>query len=149
VIHPRSVVHSLVEFVDGTYKAQLGMPDMRLPIAHALSAPERTPSDATTPGPLDWGALEFAPLVPGAYPAYDLARSAGAAGGNRGTILNAADEVAVAAFLGGTLGFAAIPEVIDRALQTYATDSEPELDDIQRLDAEVRSCVSAWTGMSS
>ena len=99
VIHPQSVVHSLVEFVDGSYKAQLGVPDMRLPIQYAITHPERLPSPATASTPMDWGSLEFLPLADGAYPAYDAVRSAADAGGNRGTVLNAADEVAVGAFL--------------------------------------------------
>ena len=103
VIHPRSVVHSLVEFTDGSYKAQLGLPDMRLPIQYALSFPERLPSPARHAAPEDWGALEFLPLDEGRYPAYATVRAAAAAGGNRGAILNAADEVAVAAFLAGGL----------------------------------------------
>ena len=103
VIHPRSVVHSLVEFTDGSYKAQLGLPDMRLPIQYALSYPERLPSPARHAAPEDWGALEFLPLDEERYPAYADRSPGGGRGGNRGVILNAADEVAVAAFLAGAL----------------------------------------------
>ncbi len=71
VIHPQSVVHSLVEFTDGSYKAQLGLPDMRLPIQYALTHPDRLPSPAATSDPTDWGSLEFVPLADGDYPAYD------------------------------------------------------------------------------
>ncbi|MEX1072929.1 MAG: 1-deoxy-D-xylulose-5-phosphate reductoisomerase, partial [Chloroflexota bacterium] len=105
VIHPQSVVHSLVEFTDGSYKAQLGLPDMRLPIQYALTYPERWPSPAVHGAPEDWGTLQFEALAPGRYPAYDTVRAAATAGGNRGTILNAADEAAVAAFLAGTISF--------------------------------------------
>ncbi|MGH2401103.1 MAG: 1-deoxy-D-xylulose-5-phosphate reductoisomerase, partial [Candidatus Limnocylindria bacterium] len=76
VIHPQSVVHSLVEFADGSYKAQLGLPDMRLPIQYALTFPERLPSPADRSAPPDWGTLAFEPLGAGAYPAYDAVRAA-------------------------------------------------------------------------
>jgi 1-deoxy-D-xylulose-5-phosphate reductoisomerase len=143
VIHPQSVVHSLVEFTDGSYKAQLGLPDMRLPIQYALTFPMRLPSPATRVDPADWGTLEFSRLAPGAYPAYDTVRAAAAAGGNRGVILNAADEVAVAAFLERRLDFPAIGETIERAVARWGADSEPSLDEITALDAEVRTTVSA------
>ena len=146
VIHPRSVVHSLVEFTDGSYKAQLGLPDMRLPIQYALSFPQRLPSPARHAAPEDWGALEFLPLDEGRYPAYATVRRAAAEGGNRGAILNAADEVAVAAFLAGGLPFARIGEIIDRAVDRWGTDEEPSLDSIGALDAEVRSALTAKLG---
>jgi 1-deoxy-D-xylulose-5-phosphate reductoisomerase len=148
VIHPTSVVHSFVEFVDGTFKAALGMPDMRLPIGYALSAPERAEATEPTLGPVDWGSLEFTTLEAGMYPAYDLARAAGAAGGNRGAVLNAADEVAVEAFLAGSLRFSEMPDLIARALDEFEDDEEPELDDIPVLDADVRSAAASWTGMT-
>ena len=143
VVHPQSVVHSLVEFVDGSYKAQLGLPDMRLPIQYALTHPERLPSPASASAPADWGSLEFLPLADADYPAYAAARRAAEAGGNRGTILNAADEVAVAAFLDGRIGFTAIAETIESAVERWGAADEPELDDIAALDAEVRSALSA------
>jgi 1-deoxy-D-xylulose-5-phosphate reductoisomerase len=146
VIHPRSVVHSLVEFTDGSYKAQLGLPDMRLPIQYALSFPDRLPSPARHAAPEDWGALEFLPLDEGRYPAYATVRRAAAAGGNRGAILNAADEVAVAAFLAGGLPFARIGETIADAVDRWGTDEEPALDGILGLDAEVRSALTAQLG---
>jgi 1-deoxy-D-xylulose-5-phosphate reductoisomerase len=146
VIHPRSVVHSLVEFTDGSYKAQLGLPDMRLPIQYALSFPERLPSPARHAVPEDWGALEFLPLDEARYPAYASVRHAAAAGGNRGVILNAADEVAVAAFLAGGLPFAGIGQTIGQAVDRWGTDEEPALDGILALDAEVRSALTAQLG---
>src|SRR5690606_6631738 len=91
--------------------------------------------------PETWGALEFAPLGSGAYPAYDAVRSAAAAGGNRGVILNAADEMAVAAFLDGRIGFPVIGETIERAVERWGDASEPELAEIGELDAEVRSAL--------
>jgi 1-deoxy-D-xylulose-5-phosphate reductoisomerase len=146
VIHPRSVVHSLVEFTDGSYKAQLGLPDMRLPIQYALSFPQRLPSPARHAAPEDWGALEFLPLDEARYPAYAEVRRAAARGGNRGAILNAADEVAVAAFLAGGLSFASIAETIAQAVDRWGTDEEPSLDGIAALDAEVRSALTAQIG---
>ena len=142
VIHPQSVVHSLVEFVDGSYKAQLGLPDMRLPIQYALTYPSRLPSPARRSSPDAWETLTFAPLPAGAYPAYDVVRSAADAGGNRGTILNAADEVAVAAFLEGRIGFPAIGDTIAAAVARWGDDREPVLDEIVALDAEVRASLS-------
>jgi 1-deoxy-D-xylulose-5-phosphate reductoisomerase len=143
VIHPRSVVHSLVEFADGSYKAQLGLPDMRLPIQYALTHPDRLPSPATHGQPTDWGSLEFSPLEPGAYPAYETVRTAAAAGGNRGTIVNAADEVAVEAFLAGRMPFTAFASVINHAVERWEQDEEPALDALVALDAEVRAALRA------
>ncbi|HEX5039413.1 MAG TPA: 1-deoxy-D-xylulose-5-phosphate reductoisomerase [Candidatus Limnocylindria bacterium] len=143
VVHPQSVVHSLVEFVDGSYKAQLGIPDMRLPIQYALTHPDRLPSPAPASAPTDWGSLDFLPLADADYPAYAAARRAAEAGGNRGTILNAADEVAVGAFLEGRVGFPAIAETIVSAVERWGAADEPELDDIVGLDAEVRAALTA------
>ncbi|HKO33987.1 MAG TPA: 1-deoxy-D-xylulose-5-phosphate reductoisomerase [Candidatus Limnocylindria bacterium] len=146
VIHPRSVVHSLVEFTDGSYKAQLGLPDMRLPIQYALSFPQRLPSPARHAAPEDWGSLEFLPLDEARYPAYATVRRAAAGGGNRGAIVNAADEVAVAAFLAGGLPFPSIAETIAQAVDRWGTDEEPSLDGIAALDTEVRSALAAQLG---
>jgi 1-deoxy-D-xylulose-5-phosphate reductoisomerase len=143
VIHPQSVVHSLVEFADGSFKAQLGLPDMRLPIQYALTHPERTSSPTRRSHPADWGSLEFAPLAPGAYPAYDVVRAAAAAGGNRGTVVNAADEVAVAAFLDGRIGFTRIAQTIESSVDRWGSDREPELQQLIALDGEVRSSLEA------
>lgn len=143
VIHPQSVVHSLVEFIDGSYKAQLGLPDMRLPIQYALLHPRRFASPARHAAPDAWPALSFEPLNPGDFPAYDAVRAAAADGGNRGTILNAADEVAVAAFLAGEIGFTRIGELIGEAVDRWGDDREPDLDEIVALDADVRRGLAA------
>ena len=142
VIHPQSVVHSLVEFVDGSFKAQLGLPDMRLPIQYAVTYPARLPSPARRSSPDAWETLTFAPLPLAAYPAYDAVRSAADAGGNRGTILNAADEVAVAAFLDGRIDFPSIAVTIASAVDRWGDDREPGLEEIVALDAEVRAALS-------
>ncbi|HEX6129170.1 MAG TPA: 1-deoxy-D-xylulose-5-phosphate reductoisomerase [Candidatus Limnocylindria bacterium] len=149
VIHPRSIVHSLVEFVDGSYKAQLGVPDMRLPIQYALTHPARLPSPARSEAPEAWGALEFLPLGQDRYPAYRAVRRAAEAGGNRGTILNAADEVAVEGFLRGAIGFARIAEVIDAAVERWGSDIEPGLPEIVALDREVRTTLAAELGTAA
>jgi 1-deoxy-D-xylulose-5-phosphate reductoisomerase len=149
VIHPGSIVHSLVEFADGSFKAQLGVPDMRLPIQYALTHPARLPSPARQAAPEDWGPIEFQPLDPARYPAYRAVRAAAEAGGNRGTILNAADEVAVAAFLGGAIGFPRIAVVIEEAVARWGADAEPSLPEIVALDAEVRAALAAELGVAA
>jgi 1-deoxy-D-xylulose-5-phosphate reductoisomerase len=149
VLHPGSVVHSLVEFVDGSYKAQLGLPDMRLPIQFALSYPDRHPSPARSAPPEAWEPLVFAPLDPSRYPAYAAVRAAAEAGGNRGTVLNAADEVAVAAFLAGALPFPAIAATIVRAVDRWGSAAEPSMEEITDLDAEVRGTLSGDLGLGA
>ncbi len=147
VLHPGSIVHSLVEFVDGSFKAQLGMPDMRLPIQYALSYPERHPSPARIAAPEDWQPLTFAPLVPARFPAYATVRAAAEAGGNRGTVLNAADEVAISAFLIGALPFPGIATTIEHAVGRWGSDAEPGLEEIAALDAEVRGSLEGELGI--
>jgi 1-deoxy-D-xylulose-5-phosphate reductoisomerase len=149
VIHPQSVVHSLVEFTDGSYKAQLGLPDMRLPIQYALTYPDRLPSRADVAGPPEWGSLDFAPLAPGAYPAYDVVRASAERGGNRGTILNAADEVAVEAFLAGRIAFPRIGGVVGEAVDRWADSHEPDLEAIVALDDEVRETLRTELGLET
>ncbi len=149
VIHPRSIVHSLVEFTDGSFKAQLGTPDMRLPIQYALTYPDRLPSPARRAAPLAWGPLELLPLEPERYPAYQIVRDAADAGGNRGTVLNAADEVAVAAFLTRAIGYGEIPRVIERSIERWGSAEEPSLSTIRELDAEVRTTLQHELGVGS
>ena len=149
VLHPTSIVHSLVEFTDGSFKAQLGVPDMRLPIQYALTAPGRLPSPARHASPEQWGPIEFASLDEARYPAYPVVRDAAAAGGNRGTILNAADEVAVAAFLDGAIGLTRIAGVLEEAVTRWGADAEPSPEGIASLDAEVRSALTAELGVRS
>jgi len=143
VIHPQSIVHSFVEFVDGSFKAQLGLPDMRLPIQYALTFPDRIPSPARRQGPAEWRTLDFEPLATDSYPAYDAVRSAAEAGGNRGTILNAADEIAVEGFLAGRIGFPDIATTIAEAVERWGAADEPSVDEIAELDAEIRITLGA------
>jgi 1-deoxy-D-xylulose-5-phosphate reductoisomerase len=147
VIHPSSVVHSLVEFVDGSFKAQLGLPDMHLPIQYALTHPDRLPSPARHAPPTDWGTLEFHELDRSRYPGYRVAREAAAEGGNRGTILNAADEVAVAAFLGSRITFDRIPTVIEEAVGRWGASTELDMRGIVELDHEVRHALGSELGV--
>src|ERR1700716_3915824 len=119
-VHPQSVVHSLVEFVDGSLKAQLGRPDMRLPIAVALCYPDRLP-DAVQPTPLEeLSGLEFHPLDEKRFPAVRLAREAAKAGKGRPAVLNAANEEAVTAFLAGEMPFSGIVRTVEGALAAFA-----------------------------
>jgi 1-deoxy-D-xylulose-5-phosphate reductoisomerase len=120
---------------------------MRLPIQYALTYPRRLPSPARRSSPGDWGTLEFAPLDAGRYPAYEAVLDAARAGGNRGTILNAADEAAVAAFLAGTISFPRIAGVISEAVERWGAESEPDLDGIVALDGEVRAALSMELGL--
>jgi 1-deoxy-D-xylulose-5-phosphate reductoisomerase len=149
VLHPGSIVHSLVEFVDGSFKAQLGLPDMRLPIQFALSYPERHPGPARVAEPEDWQPLTFSPLPAGRFPAYDAVRAAAEAGGNRGTVVNAADEVAINGFLTGALRFPEIAATVQRAVERWGSDTEPALDDITALDDEVRGALRDELGMGA
>jgi len=123
-IHPQSVVHSLVEFVDGSLKAQLGRPDMRLPIAVALAYPDRL-AGAVPPTPLEeLSGLEFHPLDPNQFPSVSLARAAAAAGNARPAVLNAANEEAVNAFLAGEIPFSGIVRMVERALDAFSGGGE-------------------------
>ncbi len=140
VIHPQSVVHSLVEFVDGSLKAQLGRPDMRLPIAVALSYPDRLPG-AVQPTPVEeLSGLEFHALDEKRFPSVRLARDAAAAGGGRTAVLNAANEEAVSAFLAGELPFSGIVSAVERALAAFPGGGDT-LQDILEADRWAREYV--------
>ena len=116
VIHPQSVVHSAVRFVDGSLKAQLGTPDMRLPIQYALTYPERRPSPAEPADLVGTGRLDFQAPDEQRFPALRIAREAGRAGPRASAALIAADEVAVARFLDGTLDYLDIPRLLEAAV---------------------------------
>jgi 1-deoxy-D-xylulose-5-phosphate reductoisomerase len=116
VVHPQSIVHSLVEYVDGSILAQLGNPDMRTPIAHALGWPDRIASGVESLDLVAAARLDFEAPDLARFPALGLARAAAEAGGTAPAVLNAANEVAVAAFLAGRLGFPGIPRVVDAVL---------------------------------
>jgi 1-deoxy-D-xylulose-5-phosphate reductoisomerase len=143
VVHPQSIVHSLVELNDGAQLAHLGLPDMRVPISYALHFPER--ADVTVPA-LDLaavGELTFEPPDPVTFRCLRLAREAGLAGGTAPCVLNAADEVAVAAFLAGELRFTAIAEVIEGALEAVPTQPVGHFEDLYAADAWGREAAAA------
>ena len=140
VVHPQSAIHSLVEFIDGSLKAQIGRPDMRLPISVALGYPDRL-GDAVPQTRLeDLGPLEFHPLDEARFPAVRLARGAAEAGQGRPAVLNAANEEAVNAFLAGEIPFSGIIRTVEQALQAFpgAGDS---LNDVLEADRWAREYV--------
>jgi 1-deoxy-D-xylulose-5-phosphate reductoisomerase len=139
VVHRQSLVHSLVEYVDGSMLAQLGSPDMRTPIAHALGWPERLESGVQSLDLAAAGTLQFEPPDTDRFPCLALAQQAGRAGGLAPTVLNAANEVAVAAFLEGRLNFCGIPAVIERVLAAASTGSATDLGSILAADADARA----------
>jgi 1-deoxy-D-xylulose-5-phosphate reductoisomerase len=144
-VHPQSVVHSLVEFVDGSFKAQLGRPDMRLPIAVALCYPDRLP-DAVPPTRLEeLSGLEFYPLDEDRFPSVRLAREAARAGHGRPAVLNAANEEAVTAFLGGEMPFSGIVRTVERALDAFPGGGDT-LKDILEADGWARDYVRDKSG---
>ncbi len=145
VVHPQSVVHSAVLFVDGSLKAQLGSPDMRLPIQYALTYPDRRPSPAAPADLVARGQLEFRAPDLARFPALAIARAAGRRGSRASAALIAADEVAVARFLDGTLDFPGIPRLLAAAVDRFGDgDQAPALDELVALDGEVRSFASSW-----
>ncbi len=138
VIHPQSVIHSMVDYVDGSMLAQLGPSDMRVPIAHCLAWPDRM---ATPMAPLDLvalGRLDFSAPDPERFPALRLARQALQAGGARPAILNAANEIAVAAFLAGAIGFLEIAAIVEDVLLRYDPPSPETLDAVLAVDVRAR-----------
>jgi 1-deoxy-D-xylulose-5-phosphate reductoisomerase len=145
VIHPQSIVHSAVLFVDGSLKAQLGTPDMRLPIQYALTYPDRRASPATAPDLLAAARLEFRAPDEARFPALRIARDAGRLGPHATAALIAADDVAVARFLAGTLDFPGIPALLEAAVaRTPVQASAPALDDLLAIDAEVRAWAASY-----
>jgi 1-deoxy-D-xylulose-5-phosphate reductoisomerase len=138
VVHPQSIVHSLVEYVDGSTLAQLGHPDMRTPIAHALGYPDRLLSGVESLDLLSLGALQFEPPDRTRFPCLGLAEQAARDGGTTPAVLNAANEVAVAAFLAGRVNFTAIAQVIDGVLQRVASRAMHSLEDVLLADREAR-----------
>jgi len=145
VIHPQSIVHSMVEYDDGSILAQLGNPDMRTPIAHALAWPERI--EAGVP-PLDLVAmppLTFRTPDRDRFPCLGLAYEALRLGGTAPAVLNAANEVAVAAFLDGGLRFTAIPRIIESTLARVPLVRQPDLDAVLQADGTARELAGALT----
>ncbi|MGD9841934.1 MAG: 1-deoxy-D-xylulose-5-phosphate reductoisomerase [Steroidobacteraceae bacterium] len=138
VVHPQSIVHSLVEYLDGSVLAQLGNPDMRTPIACGLSWPERLPAGVESLDLIAAGRLDFAAPDTRRFPCLRLARQAAEAGGSYPAVLNAANEVAVAAFLNKQLPFMAIPAVIDSVLESHALTEVTTLEQVLAVDEWAR-----------
>jgi len=138
VIHPQSVIHGMVHFCDGSVLAQLGPPDMRVPIAHTLAWPTRMPTPARRLDLTALGRLEFYPPDETRFPALRLARAALRAGGAAPALLNAANEVAVAAFLAGRIGFLDIPAVVETVLEAMGAPPAHDLETVMALDGEAR-----------
>ena len=144
VIHPESIVHSFVEFRDGSVLAQMSPPDMRLPIQYALTYPDRVPGPSRR---LDWGALRalhFEPPDLQTFPAVQLGYETASRGGTCGAVLNAANEAAVARFLAGTLRFTDITRVCRAVLDNHPFQSQPTLEDLLALDRWARQEVERW-----
>jgi len=143
LVHPQSVIHSLVEFIDGSVLAQLGSPDMRIPIAYALAWPDRMPTPAQR---LDLAAiarLDFGEPDLERFPALRLSREALEAGGSAPAVLNAANEVAVATFLDGRISFPDISKLVDMALQENESPAPRSIEDVFEIDRKVRTEVTA------
>lgn len=139
VVHPQSIIHSMVEYVDGSILAQLGNPDMRTPIAHALGWPERIASGVESLDLVAAARLDFEAPDVSRFPSLRLAREAAEAGGTAPAVLNAANEVAVAAFLAGDAGFNRIPEVIEDVLQHHDSATATSLEAVLEADARARA----------
>lgn len=143
VLHPESIVHSMVEFADTSVIAQLGNPDMRVPIQYALTYPQRQPSPASPLDLVKAGALHFREMNFARYPCLRMAYEAGRAGGTAPTVFNAANEVAVARFLKGEIPFLAIETIIERLLAKHVATADPDLDAILDVDAQTRAEAAA------
>lgn len=139
-VHPQSIIHSMVEFIDGSVMAQLGMPDMRLPIQYALSYPERIASSFPRIDFTALSALTFAEPDTVTFPALKLAYLAGNKGGTMPCVFNAANEVAVYAFLQGKIAFLDIAQIISYTMETHSLITMPDLEQIQSADTWARHC---------
>jgi 1-deoxy-D-xylulose-5-phosphate reductoisomerase len=144
IVHPQSVVHSMVEYVDGCVLAQLGVPDMGIPILYALTYPERRPTPAARLDLTRTGSLTFFEPDPVKFPCLRLARTALEVGGTAPVILNAANEVTVAAFLDRRLSFVQIPALIERALDRLEQGPLTSIEQCVGVDAEARRRVQEW-----
>jgi len=142
VVHPQSIIHSLVEFIDGSFLGQLGAPDMRLPIQYALSYPERWEASGERLDLLKLGTLSFEPPRMTDFPCLSYAYEAGRRGGSLPCAMNAANEVAVAAFLRGDIGFTDIPAVIRSVMDELPFEASPDLDALLRYDELARGAAA-------
>ncbi|MBT6005061.1 MAG: 1-deoxy-D-xylulose-5-phosphate reductoisomerase, partial [Prolixibacteraceae bacterium] len=138
IVHPQSIVHSLVQFEDGSMKAQMGLPDMKLPIQYALGFPYRIKNDFPRFNFIDYPTLEFEPPNTKIFRNLALSFEALNLGGNMPCILNAANEVVVEAFLNKKIGFLQMPEIIEKAMQKVAFIKKPGLEDLIQTNEETR-----------
>jgi 1-deoxy-D-xylulose-5-phosphate reductoisomerase len=138
LIHPQSIVHSLVEFIDGAFLAQMGIPDMKIPIAYALTYPERIINDLPSLDLVKIGKLEFLKPDIKKFSCLGLAYAAGLCGGTAPVVLNAADEVAVSAFMEKKIRFIDLPKIIEKILVLHNSINNPSLDDILQADLWAR-----------
>ena len=149
VVHPQSIVHSMITLIDGAALAHLGHPDMRVPISYALHYPDRVDVPVRALDLTEIGALTFEPVDEGAFPALGLARAAAIAGGTAPCVLNAANEVAVHAFLSGKLSFLGIPAVIEGALERLPAARVRAFESLYEADRQARAVaaelVEAWS----
>jgi 1-deoxy-D-xylulose-5-phosphate reductoisomerase len=143
VVHPQSIVHSMVEFEDGSVLSQMGFPTMELPILYALTHPDRVPDGIRPFDPVAAGPLTFEPVDHDRFPTFGLGVAAGRAGGTAAAVYNAANEVAVAAFLDRALRFVEIPDVIERTLAACATRPVTSLEAVREADGEARQVARA------
>ncbi|MEN3038708.1 MAG: 1-deoxy-D-xylulose-5-phosphate reductoisomerase [Candidatus Kryptonium sp.] len=141
VIHPQSIIHSMVEFVDGSIKAQLGVPDMKIPIQYALTYPERSYADYERVDFVKLGHMTFLEPDFDKFECLKIAYEVARLGGTYPTVLNAANEIAVEAFLNRKIKFTKIPEIIKRAIDAHKPKFNPELEDIFKVDFETRKFV--------
>jgi len=146
IVHPQSIVHSMVEYVDGCVIAQLGVADMGIPILYALTYPERRPTPAARLDLTRVSALTFFEPDPGKFPCLRLAREALEAGGAAPIALNAANELANAAFLDRRIGFVSIPQLIERAMEAEGAGAIASIGDCIEVDARTRRRVEDWLG---
>ena len=143
VVHPQSIIHSMVEFIDGSVKAQLGLPDMKLPIQYALTYPERWAMNGQRVDFPRLGAMSFTEPDLTRFPCLGLAYEALERAGTAPAVLNAANEVAVAGFLRGTIAFAMIPDLIRKALDQHTLGPSTELEHIIEADRDTRRFVAS------
>lgn len=146
IVHPQSIIHSFVQFADGVLKAQLGLPDMRLPIQYALAYPNRLPADFGRFDFAKYPQLTFSTPDTGTFRCLPLAYAAIEAGGNMPCIMNAADEVAVHAFLNKRIGFLQIADIIEKTMNKVSAIKKPSLDDLMATDKEARRVAEEIAG---
>ncbi len=144
VIHPESVVHSMVEFVDGNILAQLSPPDMRTPIQYAVTYPDRRPSNSRKLDLAKAFTLHFHPPDPERFPALQIARDVARRGGTLGAVMNAANESAVQSFTSGKIPFGMISRAVSHTIQSHTVQPKPSLDDLMEADRWARRTAETY-----